>query len=332
MAHSLQNGIKAVAATLVLSAPFMSVQAEEELKLAHFVPPAHVVTSAVVEPFKTGIEADSNGELTVRVYPGGELGAGPMEQYVRALQGVADITWGLAGYTSSQFGKSMLVELPGAIPEGMTGYDMLWNAFDTSLRSEFPGTKPLALWVSEPNVFIMKDHEIRSPSDLSGLKIRVSGSVAGDFVNEMGGTPVQMPAGEMYNALQTGLIDGIITGSSAITDFKLDEVANSYTLGAPLGHIMFYLVMNQQRYDNLSEEHQAIIDRHSGRGLSQSGEETWNALADRTLESVRADDRNTVIDLSDDEVATFEDIAGSFLSRQLSSEQTRDVLNDMQNR
>lgn len=332
MAHSLQNGIKAVAATLVLSAPFMSAQAEEELKLAHFVPPAHVVTSAVVEPFKTGIEADSNGELTVRVYPGGELGAGPMEQYVRALQGVADITWGLAGYTSSQFGKSMLVELPGAIPEGMTGYDMLWNAYDTSLRSEFPGTKPLALWVSEPNVFIMKDHEIRSPSDLSGLKIRVSGSVAGDFVNEMGGTPVQMPAGEMYNALQTGLIDGIITGSSAITDFKLDEVANSYTLGAPLGHIMFYLVMNQQRYDRLSAEHQAIIDRHSGRGLSQSGEETWNALADRTLESVRADDRNTVIDLSEDEVAAFEDVAGSFLSRQLSSEQTRDVLNDMQNR
>ncbi|MEX2319806.1 MAG: TRAP transporter substrate-binding protein [Saccharospirillum sp.] len=332
MAHSLRNGVKAVAATLALTTPFLSVHAEEELKLAHFVPPAHVVTSAVVEPFKTGIEADSNGELTVRVYPGGELGAGPMEQYVRALQGVADITWGLAGYTSSQFGKSMLVELPGAIPEGMTGYDMLWNAFDSSLKSEFPGTKPLALWVSEPNVFIMKDHEVRSPSDLSGLKIRVSGSVAGDFVSEMGGTPVQMPAGEMYNALQTGLIDGIITGSSAITDFKLDEVANSYTLGAPLGHIMFYLVMNQQRYDGLSAEHQAIIDANSGRGLSQSGEETWNALADSTLESVRADSRNTVIDLSENEAAAFENVAGTFLSRQLSSEQTRDVLNDMQNR
>ncbi|MEX0624128.1 TRAP transporter substrate-binding protein [Saccharospirillum sp.] len=332
MAHSLRNGVKAVAATLALTTPFLSVHAEEELKLAHFVPPAHVVTSAVVEPFQTGIEADSNGELTVRVYPGGELGAGPMEQYVRALQGVADITWGLAGYTSSQFGKSMVVELPGAIPEGMTGYDMLWNAYDTSLKSEFPGTKPLALWVSEPNVFIMKDHEIRSPSDLSGLKIRVSGSVAGEFVNEMGGTPVQMPAGEMYNALQTGLIDGIITGSSAITDFKLDEVANSYTLGAPLGHIMFYLVMNQQRYDGLSAEHQAIIDANSGRGLSQSGEETWNALADSTLESVRADSRNTVIDLSEDEVAAFENVAGTFLSRQLSSNQTRDVLNDMQNR
>jgi TRAP-type C4-dicarboxylate transport system substrate-binding protein len=332
MAHSLSGGVKAFAATLVLSTPFIAVQAEEEFRLAHFVPPAHVVTSAVVEPFKSGIEADSNGELTVRVYPGGELGAGPMEQYVRALQGVADITWGLAGYTSSQFGKSMVVELPGAIPDGMTGYDMMWNAYDTSLSSEFPGTRPLALWVSEPNVFIMKDHEIRTPSDLSGLKIRVSGSVAGAFVNEMGGTPVQMPATEMYNALQTGLIDGIITGSSAITDFKLDEVANSYTLGAPLGHILFYLVMNQQRYDSLSSEQQAIIDANSGRGLSQSGEETWNALAERTLESVRADDRNTVIDLSAAEVAEFEEMADAFLNSQLSSNQTRDVLNDMRNR
>lgn len=330
MAILSRSRFAALFTTLGVAATMGSAQAQE-LKLAHFVPPAHVVTSAVVEPFKTAIEADSNGELTVRVYPGGELGAGPMEQYVRALQGVADITWGLAGYTSSQFRRSMIVELPGAIPEGMTGYDMIWNAFDTSLRGEFPGTKPLALWVSEPNVFIMKDREVRSPEDLRGLKIRVSGAVAGEFVRTMGGTPVQMAAGEMYNALQTGLIDGIITGASAITDFKLDEVANSYTIGAPLGNILFYLVMNQRKYDSLSAEHRAIIDRHSGRVLSQSGEETWNALADRTLEMVRADNRNTVIDLSAAEVAVFQSVADDFLTSQTADAAARAVLNDMRN-
>ncbi|MFC3851910.1 TRAP transporter substrate-binding protein [Salinispirillum marinum] len=330
MAILSRSRFAALFTTLGVAVTMGSAQAQE-LKLAHFVPPAHVVTSAVVEPFKRAVEADSNGELTVRVYPGGELGAGPMEQYVRALQGVADITWGLAGYTSSQFRRSMIVELPGAIPEGMTGYDMIWNAFDTSLRGEFPGTKPLALWVSEPNVFIMKDREVRSPEDLRGLKIRVSGAVAGEFVRTMGGTPVQMAAGEMYNALQTGLIDGIITGASAITDFKLDEVANSYTIGAPLGNILFYLVMNQRKYDSLSAEHRAIIDRHSGRVLSQSGEETWNALADRTLEMVRADNRNTVIDLSAAEVVVFQSVADDFLTSQTADAAARAVLNDMRN-
>lgn len=282
----------------------------ETLKLAHFVPPAHVVTSSVVDPLVEGVAADSNGDLTIQVYPGGELGAGPMEQYVRALQGVADITWGLPGYTSSQFPKSMIVEMPNAIPDGMTGYDMLWNAYDAGkLSDEFPGTKPLAIWASEPSVFIMKDHEIRSPDDLKGLKIRVSGTVPGRLMSALGATPVQMPAGEIYNALQTGLIDGVVTGMSAVNDFKLDEVANSYSIGAPLGHIMFYLVMNQNSYDSLSDDQKAALDKNSGRGLSQKGEEGWNARAKETLEKVEADPDNTVIYLTDEEIAPFDKVA-----------------------
>ena len=69
-----------------------------------------------------------------------------------------------------------------------------------------------------------------------------------------------MPIPQVYNALQTGLIDGVFTGSSAIADFKLDEVANSYTIGAPLGRISFYVVMNQAKYDGLPDAQKAAID------------------------------------------------------------------------
>lgn len=49
-------------------------------------------------PFPTAKLSDATGgALTVRNYPGGELGAGPVEQYVRVLQGVADMGWGLQG-------------------------------------------------------------------------------------------------------------------------------------------------------------------------------------------------------------------------------------------
>lgn len=327
MNKTLLSTVLATACTAGLIAT--PAQAEDTLKLAHFVPPAHVLTSAIIEPLKGGVEDVSGGDLQIDVYPGGELGAGPMEQYVRALQGVADITWGLAGYTSSQFERSMIVEMPGAIPDGMTGYDMLWNAYDEHLAREFPGTRPLALWVSEPNIFIMKDHEVRTPDDLDGLKIRVSGSMAAALIARYGATPVQMPAGEMYNALQTGLIDGIVTGASAITDFKLDEVANSYTIGAPMGHIMFYLVMNQGRYDDLSDAQRAVLDEHSGRWLSRHGEEGWNALAERTLEAVAADSNNTVIELSDAQIAPFESIADAFRVERLSDSGTADILASM---
>ncbi len=321
------------AATVCLAGALvaMPASAAETLKLAHFVAPAHVVTGSIIEPLVEGVAADTGGELTIQVYPGGELGAGPMEQYVRALQGVADITWGLQGYTSSQFPKTMIVEMPGVIPDGMTGYDMLWNAYDKGLLTEeYPGTRPLALYVSEPNIFIMKGHQIRTPDDVKGLKIRVSGSIAAAVVEALGATPVQMPAGEIYNALQTGLIDGVITGASAVADFKLDEVADSYSLGAPLGQISFYLVMNQDRYDGLSDAFKAAVDAHSGRSLSQKGEEAWNARADETVQKLRDAGDNTVIDLSPEEIEAFAKLTLPVTEKLVAEMGAADVLAAMQ--
>lgn len=292
----------AAAALTVAAAPGMS----ETMKFAHWVPPAHTLTKSTIEPLQAAV-ADAG--IEIEVYPGGELGAGPLEQYVRVVQGVADMVWGLQGYTSSQFPKTMISELPGAKPGDMTGYDMIWNAYEAGqLDNEFPGTKPLALWLSEPNVFIMKDVDVRTPADIQGLKIRVSGSAAAAAIESLGGTPVQMPAGEIYNSLQTGLIDGVVTGASAIGDFKLDEVANSYTLNAPLGHISFYVVMNQAKYDGLSDEQKASIDAIAGRKLSQSAEEGWYARAGSVIETISGMDDNTVYTLSDEERAAFEEL------------------------
>ena len=111
--------ITALAATAVLvAAPAFA----GELKFANFTPPFHTVNASVIEKLNADLSAATGGELTVRGYHGGELGAGPVEQYVRAVQGVAEITWGLPGYTSSQFGKTMIVELPDTLDLDEPGY------------------------------------------------------------------------------------------------------------------------------------------------------------------------------------------------------------------
>ena len=165
--------IGAALATLVALPAFA-----QELKFANFTPPFHTINASVIEKLNADFSAATDGALTVRGYHGGELGGGPVEQYVRVVQGVADIAWGLPGYTSSQFAKTMIVELPGVVPEGKSGADALWDAMDV-IGGEFPGTVPVALWTSEPNVMIMKDKVIRTPADLEGLKIRVAGATAG---------------------------------------------------------------------------------------------------------------------------------------------------------
>jgi TRAP-type C4-dicarboxylate transport system substrate-binding protein len=277
-----------------------------ELKFANFTPPFHTITASVIEKLNADLMTATNGEVTVRGYHGGELGAGPVEQYVRVVQGAADIGWGLPGYTSSQFGKTMIAELPGAIPEDMPGYEALWRAFEEHLAGEFPGTKALALWTSEPNIFIMRDKVIRTPADLAGLKVRVAGATAAEVATALGATPVQMPISQVYNALQTGLIDGVITGASTLIDFKLDEVADALTLGAPLGRLTFYTVLNEGVYNGLTDEQKAAMDAASGAGLSKSAEDAWLVTANASIEAARADSANTVVDLTAEEAAAFQ--------------------------
>jgi len=277
----------------------------QELKFANFTPPFHTVNARVIEKLNADVSASTGGSLTVRGYHGGELGAGPVEQYVRAVQGAADITWGLPGYTSTQFKKTMIAELPGAIPVEMPGYKALWAAFADHLADEFPGTKPLALWTSEPNVMIMRDKVVRTPADLAGLKIRVAGATAAGVATSLGATPVQMPINQVYNALQTGLIDGVFTGASTLSDFKLDEVADAISLGAPLGRLTFFAVIGEGSYNALSDDAKAALDAASGAELSKSAEDAWLATANAALDAARADAKNTIVDLTDDEIAAF---------------------------
>jgi len=293
--------IGAVFAALVAGPAFA-----QELKFANFTPPFHTVNASVIEKLNADLAAATDGSLTVRGYHGGELGKGPVEQYIRAVQGVADITWGLQGYTSSQFEKAMIVELPGVVPEGKSGADALWDAMG-EIGGEFPGTVPVVLWTSEPNVMIMRDKIIRAPSDLAGLKIRVAGATAGKVAEALGATPVQMPINQVYNALQTGLIDGVFTGSSTLDDFKLDEVADSFTIGAPLGRLSFFAVMGQSSYEALSDEAKVAVDANVGRDVSNNAETAWNATAVAGVARARTHDKNTFIDLTAEEIQAFAD-------------------------
>lgn len=304
--------------------------AAQELKFANFTPPFHTVNASVIEKLNADLSAATGGSLTVRGYHGGELGAGPVEQYVRAVQGVADITWGLPGYTSQQFEKTMIVELPGVVPAGKTGSDALCDAMD-EISGEFPGTVPVALWTSEPNIMIMKDKVVRTPADLAGLKIRVAGATAGKVAEALGATPVQMPINQVYNSLQTGLIDGVFTGASTLSDFKLDEVADAFTLNAPLGRLAFFAVMGQGSYDALSDEAKAALDEARGCALGNNAETAWNATADAALEAARADAGNTFVDLTAEEAQAFEDAVANVVAEYVSSVGGEAALAAMQN-
>lgn len=85
------NIFRTAAAAAAVTVAGMAPALAETVKFAHWVPPAHTLTASTIEPLQAAVEGSG---LEIEVYPGGELGAGPLEQYVRVVQGVADIVWG----------------------------------------------------------------------------------------------------------------------------------------------------------------------------------------------------------------------------------------------
>ena len=298
-------GSALTASVLALGVPGLAAApaSAKEISFANFVPASHTVQREVLEPFFKTLAKESNGELTVKMYLGGELGKGPLAQYTRAVQGIADMTWSLHGYTSSQFPRTMLAQLPGLNVEA--GKSVTWAAQVKYLAREYPGTHVIANWGADTNILMMRNKVVRKVSDLKGLKIRIAGTVPAQLIRALGAVPVQMPAPRMYNALATGLVDGIMTGTCAIPDFKLNEVATSYTVGLPLGNVSFYLVMNQKTWDGLSARDKGLINKYGREKLSLHAQKVWFDCESRTIAMLRKNKKNTVVDVTGADRAAF---------------------------
>jgi TRAP-type C4-dicarboxylate transport system substrate-binding protein len=134
-----------LAACLSLTTP-LAVQAEQ-LTVANFTPPQHHTNTFLFEWFAGELEERSGGDLTLQVFPAGQLGAGPVQQYRRAVEGVADITFGLQAYTPTLFPRSMLI-----IPEtSAEATEALLRVYDEYLAQEYEDVHVLGLFTVAGN-------------------------------------------------------------------------------------------------------------------------------------------------------------------------------------
>ena len=255
-----------------------------------------------MRPWAKEIAKITNNDLTARIYPGGELGKGPRAQFKRAVDGVADITFGLQGYTSKQFPRTTLIELPAVAPDGIVATEKLWDIYDRYLAGEYKRVKTLAIWGAESPVLMTKNKAIRKISDIKGLKIRTPSKAQAALIRALGATPVAMPVTRMYNALNTGVVDALMVPPSVILSFKIGEVAKYYTTGLPFGRSPFFLLMNLPKWESLSASQKAAINKTTGRGLSIKGAKFYEKAGAKGLKSVSKGGKHEVITFSPDEV------------------------------
>ncbi|HLV82152.1 MAG TPA: TRAP transporter substrate-binding protein [Devosia sp.] len=309
---NIKNLTAVFTAALALAA---SSAMARELKLADFQPPTHFVLEQAYKPFADAIAEKTGGEVTVSIFMGGELGPGPAEQYNRAVDGVADIVFGLPGYTASNFPKTLLAELPGVISAETGTAQMLANL--DKLSDEYRRVVLLGIWNNAPNLLFMAEKPVHSLEDLKGLKLRVPSRNAGLVVEAWGATPVSMPATEIYNSMQTGVIDGAMIDATALSAFRLAEVTKYVTSGMETTISDFFLVMNRDSFDDLSAEQQEIV-LEAGSEAAINGNAAWLAVADKAMADFVATDGKEQITLSPEEAARFNEISATVVEQVVS--------------
>lgn len=264
----------------------------EELSVATFVPPNHETNTGMFKWFGEEIEKRSGGTLKMKLYPAGQLGAGPVQQYKRTVEGVADITFGVAALTPTIFPKSMLAILPGKAKNIIDSTERLWSVYDEYLADEWSEVKVLAIG-NPSGSLLVGNRDVSTIDGMKGTKIVPFAATTTPVYQGMGAVPVALDVSEHYTALSTGTIDVVVTSiNNLMPPWNLDEVADYAVYNTPATFQVTYAIMNKERYEGLSAEHRAIIDELAGLPMSlelaksfQSADDMAKKWIDENLES-----------------------------------------------
>ncbi len=278
----------------------------KELKLAHFMPPVHTLHEKVFMPLAEELAKTTGGDLTLAIYPAGALGKGPVQQYKRAVEGVADITFGIHSYTSELFRRSQLLTLPGVYASAEEGTQKLWAILHPYLIEEYRDIKLLGLWAMSPTVLITKDKPVATLADLKGMKVRTGSPGEAEATHTWGGVSVTMPITEAYNALNTGIVDAVLIQPSAIyKPWNLCEPGKYVTDLLPSPSTIVFLAMNRGSWDALSKSQQAALENLTGREFSLKAAAIWAEMDVEALTRAETDPEIKRVALSTEQQEAF---------------------------
>jgi TRAP-type C4-dicarboxylate transport system substrate-binding protein len=222
---------------------------------ANYLPSGNPFEEYVFNPLAEQLKEKANIEL--EYFPGGTLvGGGDILDGV--ISGVADMGLLAIAYVPGRLPISFLIEYPAVAYTSAKSASYTLKDFITELQpEELKDIKVLFPYCSGPGCFLT-NKAIKTADDVKGMQIR-SNAIQAEIVTALGGTPSTLTMDETYEALRSGIVDGFIGLQEAGYTFKLEEVTD-YMTYMPYTNIAFYVIMNQDKYDAMSDEQKAIFD------------------------------------------------------------------------
>lgn len=243
--------------TALLFAVLAGTAAAETITLTYAnFPPAATFPSVQMERWAREVEKRTGGKVMVKTFPGGTLlGAKNMLEGVTA--GSADIGNLAMSYQPGRFPVSEAVDLYHGFTSATVASQVLYDLVEKYRPKEFEKVKIITLFTCPPTNF-MTAKPVKSLKDLKGMELRVAGTAA-EVLKRLGGVPVAMPQSETPEAIQKGVVKGMVSSMEILQDFKF-AAYTPYATVANLPVVSFAVVMNKARWDSLPDDVKKVID------------------------------------------------------------------------
>lgn len=279
---------KLATAALVAGALSVTAASAQTVLRSSDTHPDGYPTVEAVKYFGELIKERTDGRYSVEVYHSAQLGeeADTIEQ-VRA--GVIDLNRVSMGPFNGLVPETQIPSLPYIFrsPEHMRTVMLGPIGEEIGAGFESHGLVVLTYYDGGARSFYNSKKSIASPADIEGLKLRVMQSdIFVDMVAALGGTATPMPYGEVYSAIQTGVVDGAENNFPSYDTAGHHEVAKNYSLDEHL-IVPEVFVMSKSSWDALSADDQAIF-KQAARESAEKQFELWDAQVAASRAKVEA--------------------------------------------
>lgn len=255
------------------------------LKLAHGLPTDHPVHKAM-EFMADRCKEISDGKLQIKVYAGGQLGS--EQQCVELLQiGSLAITKVSAAVMESFTDDYKVLGLPYIFRDEAHAFKVLDGEIgkELLLSTENKWIRGLCFYDAGSRSFYTINKPIITPDDLKGMKIRVMKSkTAMDMVQLLGGSPTPISWGELYTALQSGVVDGAENNPPSFYTSHHYEVCKHYSLDEHTS-VPDVLIISQHVWNDLTEQEKEWLQQAANESVPVE-RKLWAESVKHSLEEV----------------------------------------------
>lgn len=250
----------AAVAAVALTAGLAGSASAAELRLSHQWSTAdvrHKVAQIVADEV-----AAADVDLTIKIFSSKSLFK-PREQYKPLSRGQLDMTVFPLSYAGGQRPEFNLTLMPGLVK----------NHDHAARLNESPFMEKIEGLMAEDDVmvlvhgylaggFVGVDKCITSPDDVAGLQTRAAGKAFEQMLAAAGASIASMASSEIYNAMQTGVLQAANTSSSSFVSYRIYEQVKCYTPAGDVALWFMYqpLLMNKSAYESLNDEQRAALD------------------------------------------------------------------------